>query len=60
MTRVQCAELCGIGHARMRADVRVVAPADFQAWAAEQAGAAAAAPAGALPETPTRARAVVP
>lgn len=40
MTRVQCAELCGIGHARMRADARVVMPADFEAWATAKANAA--------------------
>ncbi len=60
MTRVQCAELCGIGHARMRADVRVVAPADFEAWAAEQGGTTASAAEGSLPSTPARAQAVTP
>lgn len=32
--RVQCAELCGVGHALMRAEVRVLSPADFEAWIA--------------------------
>ncbi|XKE43804.1 c-type cytochrome [Halomonas organivorans] len=31
-----CAELCGIGHFAMRARVRVVEPARFEAWLAEQ------------------------
>ncbi len=30
--RVQCAELCGTGHPRMRTSVRVVSEADFEAW----------------------------
>jgi cytochrome c oxidase subunit 2 len=36
--RVQCAEMCGTGHARMRADVRVVDEAEFDAWIQDQAG----------------------
>lgn len=31
--RVQCAELCGTGHARMQTDVRVVSEDEFAAWA---------------------------
>lgn len=34
--RVQCSELCGIGHAWMRSPVRVVTAPDFQAWVAQQ------------------------
>jgi cytochrome c oxidase subunit 2 len=30
--RLQCAELCGTGHARMSAQVRVVEQAEFEAW----------------------------
>jgi cytochrome c oxidase subunit 2 len=30
--QVVCAELCGVGHATMRADVRVLPPAQFAAW----------------------------
>jgi len=30
--RVQCAELCGLGHADMRMPVAVVEPAEFDAW----------------------------
>ncbi len=30
--QVVCAELCGLGHATMRQNVRVVAPADFDSW----------------------------
>jgi cytochrome c oxidase subunit II len=33
----QCAELCGAGHADMRAAVRAVSPEDYQAWAEQQA-----------------------
>lgn len=36
LARVQCAELCGIGHTEMRASVRVVSPAAFAAWAKRQ------------------------
>jgi cytochrome c oxidase subunit II len=34
--RVVCAELCGLGHATMRADVRVVPPAEFTSWLSKQ------------------------
>jgi cytochrome c oxidase subunit 2 len=34
--RVVCAELCGLGHAFMRARVHVVSQEDFDAWIAEQ------------------------
>lgn len=33
-----CAELCGVGHATMRATVRVVSPEDFAAWVKERKG----------------------
>jgi cytochrome c oxidase subunit 2 len=33
----QCAELCGAGHADMRATVRAVTPEEYQAWAEQQA-----------------------
>ncbi len=39
--RLQCAELCGLGHATMRLPVRVVDPAEFDAWLQDQAAAAA-------------------
>jgi cytochrome c oxidase subunit II len=32
----QCAELCGEGHADMRAQVRAVTPDEFEAWAEQQ------------------------
>ncbi|MCL6650066.1 MAG: hypothetical protein K6U89_17260 [Chloroflexi bacterium] len=32
--RLQCAELCGLGHNLMRSPVRVVDPAEFEAWVA--------------------------
>lgn len=31
-SRVQCAELCGLGHAQMQAPMRVVVPAEFRSW----------------------------
>ena len=34
--RGQCAELCGAGHADMRAEVRAVTPQEFEAWAERQ------------------------
>lgn len=36
--RVQCAELCGLYHARMAMPVRVVEPDEYRAWVAEKAG----------------------
>jgi cytochrome c oxidase subunit 2 len=33
---VVCTELCGLGHATMRAKARVVSEADFEAWIEEQ------------------------
>jgi cytochrome c oxidase subunit 2 len=33
---VVCAELCGIGHATMRQQVRVVPPAEFDSWVQER------------------------
>lgn len=38
--RVQCAELCGTGHPRMRTRLRIVPEDEFEAWL-EQAGASA-------------------
>ena len=35
-----CTELCGLGHATMRAPVRVLSQADFAGWAREQQAAA--------------------
>ncbi len=34
--RVQCTELCGVGHSIMRVPVRVVKQSDFDAWIAQQ------------------------
>jgi cytochrome c oxidase subunit 2 len=39
--RGQCAELCGLNHARMLAEVEVVEPAEFDAWLAAEADAQA-------------------
>ncbi len=36
--RVQCAELCGVGHARMWTGVSVVTEAEFDAWLEASAG----------------------
>lgn len=36
--RVQCAELCGVGHGVMANPVVVVEPSQFEAWAAQQSG----------------------
>jgi len=38
---IACAELCGIGHYRMRAVVRVVSEAEFEKWIKAQEAAAA-------------------
>ncbi|MBI2956051.1 MAG: cytochrome c oxidase subunit II [Acidobacteria bacterium] len=46
---VVCAELCGLGHHQMRADLMVVPPDDFEKWLGEQA-AYMAALTGAEPE----------
>jgi cytochrome c oxidase subunit 2 len=35
----QCAELCGAGHADMRAQVRAVTPEEYETWADEQSAA---------------------
>jgi cytochrome c oxidase subunit 2 len=43
---VVCAELCGLGHAVMRATTRVVTPAQFDTWLAEQKAPAQAAGGG--------------
>jgi cytochrome c oxidase subunit 2 len=40
--RGQCAEFCGMQHAKMAFDVKVDTPAEFAAWLAAQARAAAA------------------
>jgi cytochrome c oxidase subunit 2 len=40
--RGQCAEFCGLQHARMALDVKVDTPAAFTAWVADQARPAAA------------------
>ena len=34
--RLQCAELCGLGHAIMTMPVRVVEKAEFDAWLKQQ------------------------
>jgi cytochrome c oxidase subunit 2 len=50
---IACAELCGLGHYRMKGFVTVETPEDFQKWLTDQAAAAAAeaAPAAASPAT---------
>lgn len=44
--RLQCAELCGLNHARMAAPVSVLPPGEFEAWLQEQAAATEGATAG--------------
>lgn len=44
--RLQCAEMCGLGHASMRIPVRVVSDAEFGRWLASQRSAGQAPPAG--------------
>jgi cytochrome c oxidase subunit 2 len=39
--RVQCAQLCGLSHSRMRMPVRVVSRADYDAWVKQQTAAPA-------------------
>ena len=41
--RLQCAELCGLGHGTMQIPVAVVSQAEFDAWVKENASARAAA-----------------
>lgn len=48
-----CRELCGVDHAYMPIEVRVVSQAEFDAWVAQKGGSApGAAPAAALPPPP--------
>jgi cytochrome c oxidase subunit 2 len=39
--RILCAELCGLNHAVMVANVRVVSDQEFTAWMGERSGVAA-------------------
>jgi cytochrome c oxidase subunit 2 len=45
-----CAQLCGLGHYRMRADVLIDSPEEFAKWEAENAPPPQEAPAAAAPE----------
>jgi cytochrome c oxidase subunit 2 len=36
LMRVQCSQICGVGHAEMQATVRVVSKADFDKWVATE------------------------
>jgi cytochrome c oxidase subunit II len=45
-----CAQLCGLGHYRMRADVLIDTPEEFNKWAAENAPPPQEEPAAAAPE----------
>ena len=50
---IACAELCGLGHYRMKGFVTVETPEEFQKWLADQtASAGAPAPAQAAPPSP--------
>jgi cytochrome c oxidase subunit 2 len=46
-----CAQLCGLGHYRMRADVLIDTPEDYAKWQAENAPPPAEAPTSAAPDT---------
>ncbi len=48
---VRCAELCGTGHAKMLARVKVVSPEAFDAWVKEQTAAPSAAESAESTET---------
>ena len=51
----QCSELCGVNHAYMPIEIRVVTRAEFDAWIAEHGGAFAAAEAAPATTTPAAA-----
>jgi cytochrome c oxidase subunit II len=38
---INCAQLCGVGHAAMRGELKVLSQAEYDAWMAQKAGAAA-------------------
>ncbi|MGE0056634.1 MAG: cytochrome c oxidase subunit II [Dehalococcoidia bacterium] len=38
LVRVQCAELCGLGHAGMRIPVRIVTQSEFETWVKDHQG----------------------
>lgn len=44
--RVQCSQLCGLSHSRMRLPVRVVSQADYETWVAQQTASANVTPTG--------------
>ena len=45
-----CAQLCGLGHYRMRADVLIDTPQDYAKWLAESAPPPAEQPTSAAPD----------
>ena len=49
---ISCAELCGLGHYRMKGFLTADAPEDFEKWLAEQAASGAPAPAAAAAAAP--------
>lgn len=59
---IACAELCGLGHFRMKGFVTVDTPADYEKWLAEQAASQApeAPKAASAPEAPATAPAAAP
>ena len=36
LARVQCSQICGVGHAMMRTDLKVLSATDFQKWVTQQ------------------------
>ncbi|MDZ4362189.1 cytochrome c oxidase subunit II [Brevundimonas sp.] len=57
----QCSELCGVDHAFMPIEIRVVSQAEFEAWVASKGGSMTPPPAaGAVPAAAPAAAAVAP
>ena len=57
---IACAELCGLGHYRMKGFLTADSPDDFRKWLAEQAAASAPAPAASAAGAAPNAAAAVP
>src|SRR5262245_23327605 len=57
---IACAELCGLGHYRMKGFLTADSPEDFQKWLAEQAAAGSPPPAAAAPGGPAPTPAAAP
>jgi cytochrome c oxidase subunit 2 len=53
--RGYCAEFCGLDHARMLFDVRIVSPADYSRWLAQRPTSSSGAGSGPGPGSGSRA-----